>query len=489
MTRQPNAASAAVGTRVKVPREEDPRNPNHRLAAFLDEGSLELITEDDDSGMLAATGTVGGQPVVVFASDATIMGGAMGVAGCTVVVAAYERALADGVPVLGLWHSGGARLPEGVVSLHAVGEVFAIMTRASGKIPQISVVIGAAAGGAAYGPALTDIVILAPEGRIFVTGPDVVRSVTGEDVDALRLGGPEPHGRRSGVVHVLAESIDDAFGRAGTLCRLLGDQGDFDLAAVTDVDLAQQLPESAKRAYDVHPPRRAAARRGRGPGAARPVGAQHRDDARSHGRAHSGRHRQQPDAAGRLPRLLVRGEGRPLRADVRCLRCPARRPRRRPRLPPRGRPGVGRRRAAGSQAAARLRRGGRAAGHRRHPQDLRRGLHRDELPLPGRHQGLRLARRPRGRHGLGRRDPHPAPPPPGRGRRVGTGRGRATARRRARPPLRRSAASRGDRRRRRDRRADPHAVGGRDGPGRGACSPWGARQHPALTSATHAAPA
>ncbi|WP_205353120.1 carboxyl transferase domain-containing protein [Janibacter anophelis] len=236
-----------------MPREQDPRNPNHRLAAFLDDGSLELISEDDDSGMLAATGTVGGAPVVVFASDATIMGGAMGVAGCKVVVAAYERALADGVPILGLWHSGGARLPEGVVSLHAVGEVFAIMTRASGKIPQISVVIGAAAGGAAYGPALTDIVILAPEGRIFVTGPDVVRSVTGEDVDALRLGGPEPHGRRSGVVHVLAESIDDAFGRAGTLCRLLADQGEFDLAAVNDVDLAEQLPESAKRAYDVHP--------------------------------------------------------------------------------------------------------------------------------------------------------------------------------------------------------------------------------------------
>ncbi|MFX4288086.1 carboxyl transferase domain-containing protein [Janibacter sp. G349] len=223
------------------------------MAAFVDEGSVELLTPDDDSGMLAATGTVGGQPVVVFASDATIMGGAMGVAGCKVVVAAYERALADGVPVVGLWHSGGARLPEGVVSLHAVGEVFAIMTRASGKIPQISVVIGAAAGGAAYGPALTDIVILAPEGRIFVTGPDVVRSVTGEDVDALRLGGPEPHGRRSGVVHVLAESIDDAYGRAGTLCRLLSSQGDFDLDAVTDVDLAEQLPESAKRAYDVHP--------------------------------------------------------------------------------------------------------------------------------------------------------------------------------------------------------------------------------------------
>ena len=253
MARQPNAASASVATRTKVPREEDPRNPNHRLAAFFDEESLELITADDDSGMLAATGTVDGQPVVAFASDATVMGGAMGVAGCKVVVAAYERALADEVPVVGLWHSGGARLPEGVVSLHAVGEVFAIMTRASGKVPQISVVIGAAAGGAAYGPALTDIVILAPEGRIFVTGPDVVRSVTGEDVDALRLGGPEPHGRRSGVVHVLAESIDDAFTRAGTLCRLLADQGDFDVAGITDVDLAEQLPDSAKRAYDVHP--------------------------------------------------------------------------------------------------------------------------------------------------------------------------------------------------------------------------------------------
>ncbi len=253
MTRQPNAASAAVASRTKLPREQDPRNPNHRIADFLDDGSLELITADDDSGMLAATGTVSGQSVVVFASDATIMGGAMGVAGCKVVVAAYERALADGVPVVGLWHSGGARLPEGVVSLHAVGEVFAIMTRASGRIPQISVVIGAAAGGAAYGPALTDIVILAPEGRIFVTGPDVVRSVTGEDVDALRLGGPEPHGRRSGVVHVLAESIDDAYARAGVLCDLLSNQGTFDVDGVTDVDLAEQLPESAKRAYDVHP--------------------------------------------------------------------------------------------------------------------------------------------------------------------------------------------------------------------------------------------
>ena len=113
--------------------------------------------------------------------------------------------------------------------------------------------LGPAAGGAAYGPALTDVVILGPEGRIFVTGPDVVRSVTGEDVDMLRLGGPEPHGRRSGVVHILTESEAEALERARIVASLLGNQGDLDVAAVQDRDLSQVLPESKKRAYDVHP--------------------------------------------------------------------------------------------------------------------------------------------------------------------------------------------------------------------------------------------
>ncbi|MGN6246307.1 MAG: acyl-CoA carboxylase subunit beta [Motilibacteraceae bacterium] len=233
--------------------EVDPRDPKARLERLLDEGTLELITAQDGSGMLAGVGRIEGTPVVAFSSDATIQGGAMGTDGCAVVLAAYERALADGVPVVGLWHSGGARLREGVVSLHAVGQVFAIMTRASGKIPQISVVLGPAAGGAAYGPALTDIVILGPSGRVFVTGPDVVRSVTGEDVDALRLGGPEPHGRRSGVVHVVAETEQAAYDEARRLSALLGDQRALEVSAVEDTDLGALLPESAKRAYDVHP--------------------------------------------------------------------------------------------------------------------------------------------------------------------------------------------------------------------------------------------
>src|SRR5687768_10359868 len=130
------------------------------------------------------------------------MGAAMGLDGCRHIVDTIDTALRERLPVVGIWHSGGARLAEGVTALHAVGEVFEAMVRASGRIPQISVVLGPAAGGAAYGPALTDIVIMSKAGRIFVTGPEVVRSVTGEQVDMERLGGPEPHGRRSGVVHI-----------------------------------------------------------------------------------------------------------------------------------------------------------------------------------------------------------------------------------------------------------------------------------------------
>ncbi|MER7559821.1 carboxyl transferase domain-containing protein [Nocardioides sp. NPDC126508] len=243
----------APAKKQKLPREQDPRNPQTRLRALFDEGTVQLISPDDDSGMLAAVGEVDGTRAVAFCSDATVMGGAMGDLGCRVVVDAYHRAMTDGIPIIGLWHSGGARLAEGVLSLHAVGRIFHAMTQASGKIPQISVVLGPAAGGAAYGPALTDVVILGPEGRIFVTGPDVVRSVTGEDVDMLRLGGPEPHGRRSGVVHILTESEREALDKARTVTSLLGSQGGLDVAAVADKDLAEQLPESKKRAYDVHP--------------------------------------------------------------------------------------------------------------------------------------------------------------------------------------------------------------------------------------------
>jgi len=233
------------------------RDPLARLEALFDADSLRLLLPADDSGILVGAGRIDAMPAVGFASDPRVQGGAMGSAGCAAVVAAYDHAMELSAPVIGLWHSGGARLREGVESLHAVGTVFAAMTRASGKVPQISVVLGAAAGGAAYGPALTDLVILSDQGRIFVTGPDVVRSVTGEDVDMERLGGPEPHSRRSGVVHVVTSTDAEAFSKARQLALLLGHQeqgaGAGDEAALTDTDLAALLPESPRRAYDVHP--------------------------------------------------------------------------------------------------------------------------------------------------------------------------------------------------------------------------------------------
>ena len=247
------ADTAPADLKVSAPQPVpvDPRNPKVRMAALFDPGSFMIITAEDDSGMLAGAGRVDGTPAVAFASDPSVQGGAMGSAGCKVILAAYARALADNCPVIGLWHSGGARLREGVLSLHAVGEVFAIMTRAPGRIPQISVVLGAAAGGAAYGPALTDIVIMGPAGRVFVTGPDVVRSVTGEDVDMERLGGPEPHSRRSGVVHLVTETDAEALDRARQVAALFSDQGKISEDA-EDRDLSGVLPDSPRRAYDVH---------------------------------------------------------------------------------------------------------------------------------------------------------------------------------------------------------------------------------------------
>ncbi|GAC57098.1 putative propionyl-CoA carboxylase beta chain [Gordonia hirsuta DSM 44140 = NBRC 16056] len=233
----------------------DPRDPLLRLNSFFDEGTVALLHPRDTSGVQAAAGLVNGVRTIAYCTDGTVMGGAMGVVGCAHIINAIDTAIDEQAPVVGIWHSGGARLAEGVEALDAVGRVFEAMVRASGVVPQISVVVGFAAGGAAYGPALTDVVIMAPDGRVFVTGPDVVRSVTGEDVDMESLGGPHTHGRKSGVSHITADSEDDAYWRARRLVCTFAQQGHFNkaLAEAGDTDLKALLPESNRRAYDVHP--------------------------------------------------------------------------------------------------------------------------------------------------------------------------------------------------------------------------------------------
>jgi acetyl-CoA/propionyl-CoA carboxylase carboxyl transferase subunit len=156
------------------------------------------------------------------------------------------------LPIIGIWHSGGARLSDGVSSLSAFGEVFSAMVAASGRIPQLSLILGPAAGGGAYGPALTDIVVLAPEGRIFVTGPGVVKSVTGEKIDIATLGGPDAHRKNSGVAHVIAHTEEEAFNEIRDLTSLFANQGTIN-TNVADADLSVHVPDAHKRSYEVHP--------------------------------------------------------------------------------------------------------------------------------------------------------------------------------------------------------------------------------------------
>ncbi|MBV9384173.1 MAG: acyl-CoA carboxylase subunit beta [Streptosporangiaceae bacterium] len=236
----------------------DLRDPQARLTRLLDADSLQPLHPKDSSGVYTGRGLIDGAKVIAYSTDATKMGGALGSDGCRHIVEAIDIAIRERHPVVGVWHCGGARLREGVESLEAVGRMFEAMIRASGRIPQISVVVGPAAGGAAYGPALTDVVIMSPGGRVFVTGPDVVRSITGEQIDQEGLGGVEAHGRKSGVVHVVAASEDDAYLRTRRLTAMFARPGIFDLRmSAGGPDPRAFLPERANRAYDVKPVLRA----------------------------------------------------------------------------------------------------------------------------------------------------------------------------------------------------------------------------------------
>jgi len=230
----------------------DPRDPESRIARLLDDGKFEFLLPRTDCGMVAVSGDIKGNKVIVFASDATIKSGALGVEGSKVIVSAYQVAMEAQVPIIGIWHSGGARLSDGVASLDAFGEVFQSMISASGRIPQLSLVLGPTAGGGAYGPALTDIVVLSPEGRIFVTGPDVVKSVTGEDIDMALLGGPEAHRKNSGLAHIISPTEQEAIDDVRDLTALFANHGVMK-ADVADIDLSVFVPQSKVRTYEVHP--------------------------------------------------------------------------------------------------------------------------------------------------------------------------------------------------------------------------------------------
>ena len=159
-------------------------------------------------GVVAGTAAIDGRPVHVFAQDRYVLSGSLGEAHADRIADTIAKATRGGTPVIGINDSGGARIQEGVASLDGYGRVFSANVAASGRVPQISIILGACAGGAVYSPALMDLTIMSDAGTMFLTGPRIVRAVTGEDVDARSLGGPEVHGTRTGSTHLVAP--DDA---------------------------------------------------------------------------------------------------------------------------------------------------------------------------------------------------------------------------------------------------------------------------------------
>ncbi|MFL5837402.1 MAG: acyl-CoA carboxylase subunit beta [Solirubrobacteraceae bacterium] len=195
-----------------------------RIERLLDPGSFEELDtfvrhRTSDFGMLdnrpwgdavvTGHGTIGGRAVAVFSQDFTVFGGSLGEVMGEKMVKVMDLAARIGCPVIGINDSGGARIQEGVVSLGAYGDVFVRNVQCSGVIPQISVIMGPCAGGAVYSPAMTDFIFMVKEtSHMFITGPDVIKTVTGEEVDFESLGGAMSHNTKSGVAHFASDDED-----------------------------------------------------------------------------------------------------------------------------------------------------------------------------------------------------------------------------------------------------------------------------------------
>src|SRR5437762_1836686 len=163
-------------------------------------------TRPDGDGVVTGYGTVDGRRVFVFSQDFTVFGGSLGEVNAQKICKIMDLALSTGAPVVGINDSGGARIQEGAASLAGYGYIFERNVRASGVIPQISVILGPCAGGAVYSPAMTDFIFMTKEtSHMFITGPEVIKTVTGEEVEFEELGGAMSHNSKSGVAHFASE--------------------------------------------------------------------------------------------------------------------------------------------------------------------------------------------------------------------------------------------------------------------------------------------
>ncbi|MEO6884971.1 MAG: acyl-CoA carboxylase subunit beta [Jatrophihabitantaceae bacterium] len=276
--RYDEAIHAGSARAVEKQHAKGKKTARERVHALLDEGSFVELDEfarhrstnfgmeknrPFGDGVITGYGTVDGRPVCVFSQDVTVFGGALGQVYGEKIVKVLDFAMRNGCPVVGINEGGGARIQEGVVSLGLYGEIFQRTVKASGVIPQISLIMGAAAGGHVYSPALTDFIVMVDKtSQMFITGPDVVKTVTGEEVTLEELGGARTHNTVSGNAHYLGADEDDAINYVKALLSYLPsnnldplptyDTEVSDVVDDSDAFLDAFIPDSANTPYDMH---------------------------------------------------------------------------------------------------------------------------------------------------------------------------------------------------------------------------------------------
>jgi acetyl-CoA carboxylase carboxyltransferase component len=240
--------------------------PLARLEAVCDAGSVQVLRSRVVSarlgaralpgdGVIGATGTVGGRPIACYAQDGSFLGGSLGERHAETIVRVLQTAGRARIPVVAFVESGGARMQEGTAALGGYGRIFRETVALTGAVPQISVVSGASAGGGAYSPALTDVLVMTEDAAMFLTGPGIVREALGEDVDAVTLGGPRVH-EQNGVCHLVEpDELRAALRVRELLSYLPAHAGEAPPRAAArepqPVDLDAVVPAEPRRVYDV----------------------------------------------------------------------------------------------------------------------------------------------------------------------------------------------------------------------------------------------
>ncbi|MBS3126137.1 acyl-CoA carboxylase subunit beta [Candidatus Woesearchaeota archaeon] len=262
-------------SRIKAQHKRGRLTARERIDLLLDKGSFtevealaELSSDDPQlqekkqpgDGVITGYGTIGQRPVFVYSQDFTVMGGSMGDRHTRKVAKIIGMALKTGAPVIGLLDSGGARIQEGIKGLDGGGEIFYLNTQASGVIPQISAILGPCAGIAVYSPALTDFVFTVDKiSNLFITGPDVIKAVTGENVSFEQLGGARIHAQKSGVAHFVSQNEKECIAKIKRLLSYLPQNNLDNPPAVHGADsenrmtpdLDKIVPLDPKKTYDV----------------------------------------------------------------------------------------------------------------------------------------------------------------------------------------------------------------------------------------------